>query len=587
MSATITQPEIRIFAPLGKAAAQPDGTLLVPFVASTESLDDQGEIVDFEAVKKAAVDYMAWANVREMHQPSAVGVTVELTVDDALRKVSGVAHVVDPVAAAKVSAGVYKGVSLGGRKLAAAMAKVGGRSVRKITEILWNELSLVDRPSNPDAVLTLAKRSVAGEEPIDEDLEKAGWLPEGTSQGDLDDGDFAWLSDAYKAGNESKTEGRKLPYKVHGKVNEAGWKAAWSRAHQAGTDFSGGPSKQEVIAKLMKDKPADVEVNDAEKAAQPGDLAKASAPAAQPEGTPAGDAPAAEAAPTAGVDTYVGPDGQPLAKQAAPAEDPPAEPLAKSAQDDVMSADIIVEGIARLIDTEAGEGDSDGVASLKQALAAMQAFLGKETAELGTPEDAQQQEAEEAAEAPMVVMPMMAYATVRGDLQKIAGRLQKGSAPSGEEAKRIQELHDLTTAAGAMSTAIVSSTEPLAKVSEISDEVLAKITSHFAEAIGPIASARDIDAVKAELLGAIEPIKQDLQKIAATPMPGGPLRYAADDRRGIVFDGSQDKPIGSSSIAEALQKASQAVTDPYVRETLGRLAAAEEIAAARAAGSRG
>jgi hypothetical protein len=94
------------------------------------------------------------------------------------------------------------------------------------------------------------------------DLEK-GWLPENITQGDLDDGDFAWLSDAYKRGDESKSKGRKLPYKIHSKVNEAGWKAAWSRAHSmADEDFDGGPSRTAVLAKLKKDKPAGVDIED-------------------------------------------------------------------------------------------------------------------------------------------------------------------------------------------------------------------------------------------------------------------------------------------------------------------------------------
>ena len=91
--------------------------------------------------------------------------------------------------------------------------------------------------------------------------EERGWLPAGTTQGDLADGDFAWLSDAYKAGKESATDGRKLPYKIHGKVNEAGWRAAWTRVHQMSAgDFAGGPSQQAVMEKLMRDKPADVTV---------------------------------------------------------------------------------------------------------------------------------------------------------------------------------------------------------------------------------------------------------------------------------------------------------------------------------------
>ena len=42
--------------------------------ASTEALDSQGEIVKREALEAALPDYMRFANIREMHQPSAVGV---------------------------------------------------------------------------------------------------------------------------------------------------------------------------------------------------------------------------------------------------------------------------------------------------------------------------------------------------------------------------------------------------------------------------------------------------------------------------------------------------------------------------------
>jgi uncharacterized Zn finger protein (UPF0148 family) len=82
------------------------------------------------------------------------------------------------------------------------------------------------------------------------------------TEGELADGDFAWLSNAYRAGKEPKSSGRKLPYKVNGKVSEEGWKAAWTRAHQEGTDFSGGPSREAVIAKLKRDKPKGVEISE-------------------------------------------------------------------------------------------------------------------------------------------------------------------------------------------------------------------------------------------------------------------------------------------------------------------------------------
>lgn len=86
------------------------------------------------------------------------------------------------------------------------------------------------------------------------------WAPSGTTEGDLDDGDFAWLSDAYLDGEESASEGRKLPYKINGEVNERGWRAAWSMASKANLD--GGPDLNEVRRTLLDDRPEGIEVSD-------------------------------------------------------------------------------------------------------------------------------------------------------------------------------------------------------------------------------------------------------------------------------------------------------------------------------------
>jgi hypothetical protein len=97
-----------------------------------------------------------------------------------------------------------------------------------------------------------------------------GWLPAGTSQNDLDDGDFAWLSNAYsgapkaKKTKMNKAANRKLPYKIHGKVNREGWKAAWiAAANQTARhpSFSGGPGQKAVLAKLRRDKPEGIEIS--------------------------------------------------------------------------------------------------------------------------------------------------------------------------------------------------------------------------------------------------------------------------------------------------------------------------------------
>lgn len=122
--------------------------------ASTEALDEQGEIVKREALEAALGDYMRFANIREMHQPSAVGVAKEAAVDD--RGLYLAAKIVDDEAWDKVVQGVYKGFSIGGRVMARDPAD---RSV--ITGLALTEISVVDRPANPEAVFDCWKAAGA------------------------------------------------------------------------------------------------------------------------------------------------------------------------------------------------------------------------------------------------------------------------------------------------------------------------------------------------------------------------------------------------------------------------------------------
>ncbi|HEY1257771.1 MAG TPA: DUF6582 domain-containing protein [Stellaceae bacterium] len=120
--------------------------------ASTEARDDQGEIVKREALVAALGDYMKFANIREMHQLSAVGVAKEAGVDDKGLYVG--ARIVDDQAWAKVVEGVYKGYSIGGQVTCRDPA-----DYKTITGLVLNEISLVDRPANPEAVFDYWKAS--------------------------------------------------------------------------------------------------------------------------------------------------------------------------------------------------------------------------------------------------------------------------------------------------------------------------------------------------------------------------------------------------------------------------------------------
>ena len=142
---------MRLFGTLTKIEEQPDGTLKVYGVASTGARDDAGEVVLPAAMKAALPDYARYPALREMHQASAAGRTLEATVDeDGATRI--VAHVVDPVAIAKVKSRTYSGFSIGGRVIARDPS-----DATVITKIKLSEISLVDRPANPEAVFEMFK----------------------------------------------------------------------------------------------------------------------------------------------------------------------------------------------------------------------------------------------------------------------------------------------------------------------------------------------------------------------------------------------------------------------------------------------
>jgi hypothetical protein len=152
----------RLFCPISKVEDAGDGTIKVWGWASTGARDDDGEIILPEAIKAALPDYLKWGAVREMHQPKAVGTAIEAEVQDDGRTWFG-AHVVDPVAVKKVQNKVLKGFSVGGR--------ITGRDdVEKttITGINLIEVSLVDRPANPECEIVIAKAAAADAAYVDD-----------------------------------------------------------------------------------------------------------------------------------------------------------------------------------------------------------------------------------------------------------------------------------------------------------------------------------------------------------------------------------------------------------------------------------
>ena len=135
-----------------------DGYLRVKGLATDDTLDLDEQICDPAWLAKAMPAWMEIGNIREMHQSKAVGKAMEMTTDGTGFVVE--AKVVDKEAAMKVEEGIYTGFSVGikGARVVKDANAPGGRIVGgQIVEV-----SLVDRPANPSAVIEIAK-SVDGE----------------------------------------------------------------------------------------------------------------------------------------------------------------------------------------------------------------------------------------------------------------------------------------------------------------------------------------------------------------------------------------------------------------------------------------
>lgn len=141
---------------------QPDGSLMVYGVATSPAVDLDAQSCDPEWLKQAMPKWFKHANVREQHSSIAAGVGKELTHAEGDRWMLKT-HVVDANTVNKVKAGVLKGYSVGIRNGRVLKGKAAGKAVGGVInggDIV--EISLVDRPCNPEATISIAK-SVDGE----------------------------------------------------------------------------------------------------------------------------------------------------------------------------------------------------------------------------------------------------------------------------------------------------------------------------------------------------------------------------------------------------------------------------------------
>ena len=130
-----------------------DGFMRVKGLATDATLDLDEQICDPEWLKTAMPKWMEIGNIREMHASKAVGKAMEMQASGSGYVVE--AKIVDKDASMKVEEGIYTGFSVGikGARVVKDASAPGGRLIAgHIVEV-----SLVDRPANPSAIIEIAK----------------------------------------------------------------------------------------------------------------------------------------------------------------------------------------------------------------------------------------------------------------------------------------------------------------------------------------------------------------------------------------------------------------------------------------------
>lgn len=151
--------EASVYAGIVKMDENADGTLTVYGKATDSGLDIDQQICDPVWLDKAMPEwFMTGGNIREQHSNVAAGVAQEYEQKDDGHYIS--ALVVDPVSVKKVKSRVLKGFSIGIK--APRVVKDQKAANGRIIDGQIVEVSLVDRPANPNCQLLLAK-SVEGE----------------------------------------------------------------------------------------------------------------------------------------------------------------------------------------------------------------------------------------------------------------------------------------------------------------------------------------------------------------------------------------------------------------------------------------
>lgn len=145
--------------------ADKEGRRIIRGCAYSRPDAGDGWVVPPDVMRRAMEAWSKWGNVREMHQPKAIGTAtrVEWVGDQAWLEVD----IVDDEVWEKIEKGVYRGLSIGLVPL-----RMSGR---RVTKARLAEVSVVDQPADEDATIThVLTRSIRALGEIEDDDDLAG-----------------------------------------------------------------------------------------------------------------------------------------------------------------------------------------------------------------------------------------------------------------------------------------------------------------------------------------------------------------------------------------------------------------------------
>jgi len=128
---------------------------------TSEAVDSYDTAFSIDATREAIKEYDKWRNLRDMHNPEVIGGVPCMELTDTELRLG--AKIVGAEAIKKAEAGLYKGFSLRfAEDYDGHWETRNGKDVFVFTRYSIIEFSLVDRPSNPDAQISLFSRADLG-----------------------------------------------------------------------------------------------------------------------------------------------------------------------------------------------------------------------------------------------------------------------------------------------------------------------------------------------------------------------------------------------------------------------------------------